>query len=169
MHRRLMDDDEIQISGTQHFHNRLADPLSGTEGTILRRDGHPGFRFCAPGVIGQRSMGKQHIRRRQHQPAQGPPDRQAEHAAPGSADSALAGCANGALPEIGLPTRSCAARLSGGVHGVREQQARAAVRAASLSWVPAWPMRPQELLIHASTAVNTLATAMIDTLTPLLR
>jgi hypothetical protein len=30
-------------------------------------------------------------------------------------------------------------------------------------------MRPQELLIHALNAVNTLATAMIDTLTPLLR
>ncbi|MEY3226583.1 MAG: hypothetical protein RLZZ536_1202 [Planctomycetota bacterium] len=78
-------------------------------------------------------MGKQHIRRRQHQPAQGPPGGQAEHAAPGSADSALAGVANRALPEIGLPTRSCAAQLSGGVQGVRGQQARAAVRGASLS------------------------------------
>jgi hypothetical protein len=54
-----------EIPGTQHFHNRLADPQSGTAGTILRRDDHPGFRFCAPGVIGRRSMWKQHIRRRQ--------------------------------------------------------------------------------------------------------
>ena len=107
-------------------------------------------------------MEKQYIRRRQHQPAQGWPRRQAEHAAPGSADSALAGVANRALPEIAPPTHSCAAQLSGGVLGVRGQQARAAVRAASLSWVPAWPVRPQELLIRALTADNTLATAMID-------
>jgi hypothetical protein len=30
------------------------------------------------------------------------------------------------------------------------------------NWVPAWPMRPQEPLIHALTADDTLATAMID-------
>jgi hypothetical protein len=52
-----------EIPGTQHFHHGLTDPQFGTAGTILLRDDHPGFRFCAPGVIGQRSMGKQHIRR----------------------------------------------------------------------------------------------------------
>ena len=78
-------------------------------------------------------MWKQHTRRRQRQTAQGRPRRQAEHAAPGSADSALAGCPNGTLPEIGPPKHSCAAQLSGGVQTVREQQARAAVRGASLS------------------------------------
>ncbi|MFN5975701.1 MAG: hypothetical protein ACK48U_14730 [Planctomyces sp.] len=59
--------------------------------------------------------------------------------------------------------------MSGGVQTVREQQARAAGDGASLSWVPAWPVRPQEPVIHALNADNTLATAMIDTLTPLLR
>lgn len=54
-----------KIQGTQHFHNRLADPRSGTAGTILRRDDRTGFRFCQPGVIGRRSIRKQHIRRRQ--------------------------------------------------------------------------------------------------------
>ncbi len=34
---------------------------------ILRRDDRPGFRFCQQEVIGQRSMGKQHIRRCQFQ------------------------------------------------------------------------------------------------------
>ena len=69
-------------------------------------------------------------------------------------------------------THSCAAQLSGGVlavRAVRGQQARAGVRGASLSWAPAWPMRPQEPLIRALTADNTLATAMIDRLMPLLR
>jgi len=66
-------------------------------------------------------------------------------------------------------THSCAAQLSGGVQGVRDQQALAAVRRASLSWVPAWPMRHQEPLIHALNPDNTLANAMIDTLTPLIR
>ncbi len=53
------------IPGTQHFHHGLADPRSGTAGTILRRDGHRGFRLCTPGVIDQRSIRKQHILRRQ--------------------------------------------------------------------------------------------------------
>ncbi|MFN9046960.1 MAG: hypothetical protein ACK5YC_02435 [Planctomyces sp.] len=52
--------------------------------------------------------------------------------------------------------------MSGGVQVVRGRQARAAVRGVSLSWAPAWPMRPQEQLIHALNAVKMLATAMID-------
>ena len=38
---------------TAFFHRGLADPLSGTAGTLLRRDGHPDFRLCTPGVIGR--------------------------------------------------------------------------------------------------------------------
>ena len=37
----------LKIPGTQHFHRGLVDPRSGTAGTILRRDDHPGFCFAA--------------------------------------------------------------------------------------------------------------------------
>ena len=37
----------VKIPGTQHFHRGLVDPRSGTAGTILRRDDHPGFCFAA--------------------------------------------------------------------------------------------------------------------------
>ncbi len=62
-----------KIQGTQHFHRGLADPQFGTAGMILRCDDQPCSRFCQPGVIGRRSIRKQHIRRRQLLPAQGPP------------------------------------------------------------------------------------------------
>ena len=39
----------MKIPGTQHFHRGLVDPRSGTAGTILRRDDHPGFCFAATG------------------------------------------------------------------------------------------------------------------------
>jgi hypothetical protein len=81
-------------------------------------------------------MWKQHTRRRQRQTAQGRPRRQAEHAAPGSADSALAGCPNGTLPEIGPPTHSCAAQQSGGVARMRERQVRVPVHDSGVSQVP---------------------------------
>jgi hypothetical protein len=77
-------------------------------------------------------MWKQHTRRRQRQTAQGRPRRQAEHAAPGSADSALAGVANRALPEIAPPPHSCAAQLSGAVASMRERQVRVAVHGSGV-------------------------------------
>ena len=81
-------------------------------------------------------MRKQHIRRRQRQPAQGRPRRQAEHAAWGSADSAPAGCAKGAPAGIGPPTHSCTAQLSGGVASMLERQVRVPVHDSGVSQVP---------------------------------
>jgi hypothetical protein len=54
----------MEVPPTLHFHRGLADPQSGTAGTILRRDDRRGFRFCQQEVMGRRSIRKQHIRRR---------------------------------------------------------------------------------------------------------
>lgn len=47
LERRSQDLRSLKIPGTQHFHRGLVDQRSGTAGTILRRDDHPGFCFAA--------------------------------------------------------------------------------------------------------------------------